>query len=31
MHESCPGRDCSTLPPVEEASLFLCASFADRI
>jgi len=25
------GTDCSTLPPVEEASLFLCASFADRI
>jgi hypothetical protein len=31
MHESHPGRDCSTLPPVAEASLFLCASFADRI
>jgi hypothetical protein len=31
MHESRPGRGCSTLPPVAEASLFLCASFADRI
>jgi len=31
MHGSRPGQIVSTLPPVEEASLFLCASFADRI
>jgi hypothetical protein len=31
MHESRPGRVSSTPLPLEEASLFLCASFADRI
>jgi hypothetical protein len=31
MPERRPGRVCSTLLPVEEASLFLFASSADRI